>query len=36
MKNVVKKGCKVFPVHIINNEQIDKKDKLGFEDIPIL
>ena len=36
MKNDVMKGCKFFVVHIINNEKIDKKDKLGFEDIPIL
>ena len=36
MKKVVIKGCKVFVVHIINNEQIDEKDKLGFEDILLL
>ena len=36
MKKAVIKGCKVFFVHIINNEQIDKKDKLNFNDIPIL
>ena len=36
MKNDVRKGCKVFDVHIINNEQIDKEDKLKFDDIPIL
>ena len=31
-----KSGCKVIDVHIINNEQIGKEDKPGFEDIPIL
>ena len=36
MKKVVRKGCKVFVVHIINDEQIGKEDKLGFNDIPIL
>ena len=36
MKNDVRKGCKVFVVHVINNEQIDKEDKLKFDDIPIL
>ena len=36
MKKDVRKGCKVFVVHIINNEQIDKEDKLKFDDIPIL
>ena len=36
MKKAVRKGCKFFVVHIINNEQINKEDKLGFEDIPIL
>ena len=30
------KGCKLFVVHIINNEQIDKEDKIKFDDIPIL
>ena len=33
---VARKGCKVFVVHIINNEQVGKEDKPGFEDIPIL
>ena len=32
----MKKGCNVFVVHIINNEQIDKEDKPVFDDIPIL
>ena len=36
MKKVVRKGCEVFVVHIINNEQIDKEDKPRFDDIPIL
>ena len=36
MKKVVRKGCKVFDVHIINNEHMDKEDKLKFNDIPIL
>ena len=36
MKNAISKGCKVFVVHIINNEQINKEDKPEFEDIPIL
>ena len=36
MKNVVRTGCKVFVVHIINNEQIDKKYKPIFEDISIM
>ena len=36
MKKTVRKGCKVFDVHIINNEHMDKEDKLKFDDIPIL
>ena len=36
IKNDVRKGCKVFFVHIINNEQIGKEDKPGIEDILIL
>ena len=32
LKNDVRKGCKVFVVHIINNEQFGKEDKPGFED----
>ena len=36
MKKVVQKGCKVFSVHIINNEHLDKEDKMNFNDIPIL
>ena len=36
MKKNIRKGCKVFVVHIIDNEQIDKKNKPRFEDILIL
>ena len=36
MKKAIRKGCKVFVVHIINNEQLDTQDKLSFDDIPIL
>ena len=36
MKKVVRKGCKVFVVHIINNKQIDQENKLKLDDIPIL
>ena len=36
MKNNVRKSWKVFVVHIINNEHMDKEDKLKFDDIPIL
>ena len=36
MKNDIRKGCKYFAVHIINNEQIGKEDKPRFEDIPVL
>ena len=36
MKKVVRKGCKVIVVHIINNKHMDKEDKLKFDDIPIL
>ena len=36
MKKVVWKGCKVFVVHIINKEHMDKEDKIKFDDIPIL
>ena len=31
MKKVVRKGCKVFVVHIINNEHVDKEDKLKIQ-----
>ena len=36
MKKVVRKGCKLFVVHLINNKHIDKDDKMKFDDIPIL
>ena len=36
MKKVVQKGCKVFIVHVINDEHLNKEDKLKFDDIPIL
>ena len=36
LKNVVRKGCKVFVVHIIINDKIDKEDKPRFDDITIL
>ena len=36
MKNVVRKCCKVFVLHVLNNKQMDKEDKLKFDDIPIL
>ena len=36
MKNDVRKGCTIFIIHIINNEQIDKRDKLNFNYTPIL
>ena len=36
MKKAVRKVCKVFALHIINNEQVNKENKPGFEDIPIL
>ena len=32
----MKKGCKVFVVHIINNEQNGEAYNLGFDDISIL
>ena len=36
MKKAIRKGCKLFVVHIINNEQIFKEDKRGFDYIEIL
>ena len=35
LKRVVRKGCKSFVVTIINEENINNKDKLKLEDIPI-
>ena len=37
MKKVVRKCCKVFFVHVINEEHLNKENKLKFTfDIPIL
>ena len=36
MKNYVRKGCKVFVVHVMNDEHMNKEDKLKFDDIPFL
>ena len=36
MKNEVHKGYNFFVVHVINNEHMDKEDKIKFNDIPIL
>ena len=36
MKKSVCKGCKVFAVHAMNDEHMNKEDKLKFDDIPIL
>ena len=36
MKKDIRKGCKVFSVHVINNEQIMNENKPEFKDIPIL
>ena len=36
MKKSVHKCCKVFVVHIMNDEHMNKEDKLKFDDIPIL
>ena len=35
MKNYVRKGCKVFVMHLRNDEHMNKEDKLKFDDIPI-
>ena len=36
MKKYVGKGCKVFVVYVINDEHMNKEDKLKFDDILIL
>ena len=36
MRKAIRKGCKVFVVHIINKEHMDKEYKMKFDDIPIL
>ena len=33
MKKFVQKGCKVFVVHVMNVEHMNKEDKLKFDDI---
>ena len=36
MKKSLGKGCKVFVVHVMNDEHMNKEDNLKFDDIPIL
>ena len=36
LKRVVRKGCKVFAVRVINEENTNNEDKLKLEDISIL
>ena len=36
IKKSVCKGCKVFVVHVMNLEHMNKEDKLKFDDIAIL
>ena len=36
MKKYVHKGCKFFVVHVMNDEHMNKGDKLKLDDIPIL
>ena len=36
IKKSVCKGCKVFVVHVMNDEHMNKEDNLKFDDIPIL
>ena len=36
MKKFVQKCCKFFVVHVMNDEHMNKEDKLKFDDIPIL
>ena len=36
MKKDIRKGCKVFVVHVINNEVGNNENKIVVEDIPIL
>ena len=36
MKNYVRKGCKVFVIHVMNDEHMNKEDNLKFSDMPIL
>ena len=36
MKKSVCKDCKVFVVHVMNDEHMNEEDKFKFDDIPIL
>ena len=36
MKNFVHKGCNFFVVYVMNDEHMNKEDKLKFDDIKIL
>ena len=36
MKMFVRKGCKNFVINVMNDEHMNKEDKLKFDDIPIL
>ena len=36
MKKSVRKGCKFFVVHVMNDKHMNKDDKLKFDDILIL
>ena len=36
MKKSVRKGCKVFDVHVMNAKHMNKEDELKFKDILIL
>ena len=36
MKRYVRKGCNFFVVHVMNDEHMNKEDKLKFDDILIL
>ena len=35
MKNSIHKACKVYGVHVMNDEHMNREDKLKFDDIPI-
>ena len=36
MKRAARKGCKVFTVYVMNDENLSKEHKLKFDDIPVL
>jgi hypothetical protein len=36
VKRAVRKGCQMFAVNVVNDEFMDKEDKLKLEDIPVL